>query len=157
MGAIGCEHFGIGGPTRTEADTMTLRVTRAIKALVLALSDCCCWAHLRGKTCRLHGRQITARNCSNDGRRCVYRVFGLLHFRKREINWPVLAGRCKPVETETNAGGVAIRSLLDYPADDHLGLAICPSFAQCIDDLLKVARLPGTGSCGGKDRPTDEM
>jgi hypothetical protein len=36
-------------------------------------------------------------------------------------------------------------------------LPICPSFAQCIDDLLKVARLPGTGSCRGKDRPTDEM
>jgi hypothetical protein len=46
--------------------------------------------------------------------------------------------------------GVAIRSLLDYPADDRLGLAICPSFAQCFDVLLKVARLPPAPARAGE-------
>jgi hypothetical protein len=50
-------------------------------------------------------------------------VFGLLHFRKREINWPVLAGWCKPVKAETNTGGIAIRSLLDCLVDDRVSLA----------------------------------
>src|SRR5215469_1239646 len=36
---IGCEHLVVG-LTRKEADTMTLRVTRTVKAPVL--SECCC-------------------------------------------------------------------------------------------------------------------